>query len=24
MKNGQIEFFGDTDKAIELYKTDNQ
>lgn len=24
MKNGQIEFFGDTEKAIELYKTDNQ
>jgi len=24
MKFGQIEFFGDTEKAIELYKTDNQ
>ena len=24
MKNGQIEFFGDTDRAIELYKADNQ
>ena len=24
MKHGQIEFFGDTDKAIELYKADNQ
>lgn len=24
MKNGQIEFFGETDKAIELYKADNQ
>jgi len=24
MKNGQIEFFGDTEKAIELYTTDNQ
>jgi ABC-type polysaccharide/polyol phosphate transport system ATPase subunit len=24
MKNGQIEFFGDTDKAIELYTADNQ
>jgi ABC-type polysaccharide/polyol phosphate transport system ATPase subunit len=24
MKNGQIEFFGDTEKAIELYTADNQ
>ena len=24
MKNGQIEFFGETDKAIELYTADNQ
>ncbi len=24
MKFGQIEFFGDTEKAIELYKADNQ
>lgn len=24
MKDGQIEFFGDTDKAIELYTADNQ
>jgi ABC-type polysaccharide/polyol phosphate transport system ATPase subunit len=24
MKNGQIEFFGDTEKAIELYKADNR
>ncbi len=24
MKNGQIEFFGETEKAIELYTTDNQ
>jgi len=24
MKNGQIEFFGDTEKAIDLYKADNQ
>jgi ABC-type polysaccharide/polyol phosphate transport system ATPase subunit len=24
MKNGTIEFFGDTDKAIELYTEDNQ
>lgn len=24
MKNGQIEFFGDTDRAIELYTADNQ
>jgi len=24
MKNGQIEFFGDTEKAIELYRADNQ
>ncbi|HEY2720896.1 MAG TPA: ATP-binding cassette domain-containing protein [Chitinophagaceae bacterium] len=24
MKNGQIEFFGDTKKAIELYTADNQ
>ena len=24
MKHGRIEFFGDTDKAIELYKADNQ
>jgi ABC-type polysaccharide/polyol phosphate transport system ATPase subunit len=24
MKYGQIEFFGDTEKAIELYKVDNQ
>jgi len=24
MKYGQIEFFGDTEKAIELYKADNQ
>src|SRR5258708_37314073 len=24
MKNGQIEFFGDIDKAIELYTKDNQ
>jgi len=24
MKNGQIEFFGDTGKAIELYTADNQ
>ncbi len=24
MKNGEIEFFGDTEKAIELYTTDNQ
>ena len=24
MTNGQIEFFGDTEKAIELYRADNQ
>jgi ABC-type polysaccharide/polyol phosphate transport system ATPase subunit len=24
MKNGEIEFFGETEKAIELYTTDNQ
>jgi ABC-type polysaccharide/polyol phosphate transport system ATPase subunit len=24
MKNGQIEFFGETEKAIELYTSDNQ
>jgi ABC-2 type transport system ATP-binding protein len=24
MKDGQIEFFGETEKAIELYKADNQ
>jgi ABC-type polysaccharide/polyol phosphate transport system ATPase subunit len=24
MRNGQIEFFGDTEKAIELYMADNQ
>jgi len=24
MKNGQIEFFGDTGKAIEYYTMDNQ
>ncbi len=24
MKNGKIEFFGETEKAIELYTTDNQ